>query len=282
MKKLPYHNASQFFHLGMVLKQINSIENDYAPITYAHQDDYYILGMVESGKGCGIIDLKECRITSGYIFLIQPGQIHRFLNSENVKGWMLMVDSKFVGCVEKCIFDKFSLYASSFNIDKQHEAELKQIIILLNNRISHVNDKLSKEIVARLAESFIGIIAETIQHLNIQHLKFSQRHVEIVVSFRHLLAEHISASRKPSYYASHLNISTVYLNEVVKEITGMSSSLYIKNEMVLQAKRMLVYSNLSVKEIAFRLGIDDYAYFSRLFTQSTGINPTSFRQKYLE
>lgn len=53
-------------------------------------------------------------------------------------------------------------------------------------------------------------------------------HREIILTFRTMLAEHLRTSRQPSYYASQLNISTVYLNEVVKKVTGMSTALYIK------------------------------------------------------
>lgn len=62
----------------------------------------------------------------------------------------------------------------------------------------------------------------------------------------------------------------------------MNATLYIKNEVVLQAKRLLVHTDLAVKEIADRLGIGDYAYFSRLFTLATGISPTQFRKRNLE
>lgn len=61
----------------------------------------------------------------------------------------------------------------------------------------------------------------------------------------------------------------------------MSTSDYIKNEAVLLAKRMLVHTDLSVREIADRLGIDDYAYFTRLFTRTAGVTPTAFRLRYL-
>lgn len=88
-------------------------------------------------------------------------------------------------------------------------------------------------------------------------------------------------SRQPSYYASKLHISTVYLNEAVRSVTGMSVSRYIRNEIALQAKRLLIHTNDSVKEIAAALGFDDYAYFSRLFTQAVGVSPTVFRQKNL-
>jgi AraC-like DNA-binding protein len=49
---------------------------------------------------------------------------------------------------------------------------------------------------------------------------------------------------------------------------------------MLEAKRRLFYTNESVKEIAFRLGYDDYAYFTRLFTKVCGISPTRFREIY--
>ena len=77
-----------------------------------------------------------------------------------------------------------------------------------------------------------------------------------------VLAEHLAANRQPFHYASLLNISAVYLNEVV-----------------LRAKRRLVHTDLSIKEIADSLGINDHAYFSRMFTQATGVSPTLFRQR---
>lgn len=62
----------------------------------------------------------------------------------------------------------------------------------------------------------------------------------------------------------------------------MNTASYIKGEVVLQAKRMLVHTNLPVKQIAYKLGFEDYSYFSRIFTQTTGVSPTDFRQKYLD
>ena len=193
-----------------------------------------------------------------------------------------MTDSSFVGSAEKCIFDDFSLFASSLHIDEQRRNELKQIATLLAGRMDCIMNKQTKATARRLAEIFIGIVAEAVQDINLQQTKHSHRQMEIVLSFRRLLAGHLATSRQPSYYASLLNISTVYLNEVVKGVTGMNATLYIKNEVVLQAKRLLVHTDLAVKEISDRLGIDDYAYFSRLFTQATGISPTLFRERNLE
>lgn len=278
----PQHKAFMLSDFGMRLRRVASPQGEDTAVAYTHQDDYYIFGLMEKGTGCGIIDFKEQHVSSGDVFLIQPGQVHRFISSEDAEGWFLMADSSFVGCAEKCIFDNFSLFASSFQIDKRRRNELSQIASFLAGRVNSITDELAKATARRLTETFIGIVAEAMQDINLQQMSHNRRHIEIVSLFRRLLTEHLATNRQPSYYASLLNISVVYLNEVVKGITGMSATLYIKNEVVLQAKRLLVHTDLAVKEISNRLGIDDYAYFSRLFAQVTGISPTLFRERNLE
>ena len=61
----------------------------------------------------------------------------------------------------------------------------------------------------------------------------------------------------------------------------MSVSRYVRRERVLQARRLLLYTELSVKEIAAELGYDDSAYFTRLFTKETGVPPSVYRKKHL-
>ncbi|HAR37126.1 MAG TPA: AraC family transcriptional regulator, partial [Porphyromonadaceae bacterium] len=74
----------------------------------------------------------------------------------------------------------------------------------------------------------------------------------------------------------------IYLYEAVKQTTGQSVSHYIHNEIVIQAKRLLFYTDRSVKEIALELGYEDYAYFTRLFTKTSKLSPTQFRKKHLK
>lgn len=289
MNKYPYHNASDFLASGISLKRIGDVGSACHPVAYAHQDDYYIFGILEKGIGRGMIDLVEYNITEGEAFLVQPGQVHSLVSSEKTGGWILFVDSSLVGNKEKIIFDSFSLHTSSFKIDASSEADLLQLAGMLARRINSVDKEMmktdnivSKNVIIRLVQSFVAIIAGAAQNLNNEKLRFSQRKVEIVLKFCRLLEQNIAACHQVSFYASRLNISTAYLNEIVKEVTGLSSSAYIKGELALLAKRLLVGSSLSVKEVAFRLGFDDCAYFTRFFTQTVGMSPTKFRQRCLE
>lgn len=86
MSTLPQHKSSLLAASGVCLRRINAAGNKHSPVTYAHQDDYYIFGLVEGGTGCGIIDFKEQRFAAGDMLLIQPGQVHRFLGAESAEG----------------------------------------------------------------------------------------------------------------------------------------------------------------------------------------------------
>ena len=108
------------------------------------------------------------------------------------------------------------------------------------------------------------------------------RHKEIVWEFRDLLENNIRINRSPSFYAGRLNITVAYLNEAVNAVLRTSVGRHIQDEIILQAKRKLVYTTASVKEIAHSLGFDDYSYFTRLFTKVVGISPTLFRRTYHE
>lgn len=282
MNRLPRHKAIQFSDLGLHLRRITPSAPGNAAITYAHRDDYYIFGLLESGRGSGIIDFRELHFSAGEAFLIHPGQVHRFLHSEEAEGWLLFAENSFVGNAEKYILDRFSLLASSFRPDGRRGDELAQIAAILAERINHAGDRPAPAVLRRLAEAFIAIFAEAAQSCSLPPMEHMGRKAEIVLALRRLLADHLTASRRPAYYAARLNISPVYLNEAVRDITGMSATAYIRSETVLQAKRMLAHTGLAVKEIAHRLGIDDQAYFSRLFTQEAGVSPTAFRRRNLE
>jgi AraC family transcriptional regulator, transcriptional activator of pobA len=93
--------------------------------------------------------------------------------------------------------------------------------------------------------------------------------------------DRIKHEKRPAFYADQLNISETYLNEAVKEITGFTATYWLMNEVMVEAKRLLAYSRLSVKEIANDLGYDDHTYFSKLFKKVSQVTPTDFRSAYL-
>ena len=152
---------------------------------------------------------------------------------------------------------------------------------MILRRIDKQETNEPKTVLQNLSCAVVGIIANSMQEI-IGQKSQNKRHLEITLAFKELFSEEKQINRNISYYAEALHISPVYLNEVIKDITGTSVSKYIQNELMLRAKRMLAHTTLRISEISALLGIDDCAYFTRLFTKTVGINPTCFRKKYLE
>ena len=104
------------------------------------------------------------------------------------------------------------------------------------------------------------------------------RYRAITLRLQKLLDTHLRVKKSPAAYASMLNISEVYLNEAVKGATGLSVGAYIRSRVMLQARRQLSYTSLTSKEIAYNLGYDDYAFFSKLFRKCVGKSPSEYRK----
>src|SRR5690606_21342156 len=97
--------------------------------------------------------------------------------------------------------------------------------------------------------------------------------------FKNLVVEH-SFKHIPSYFAEKLHIATSHLNDCVKATIGLSVTQFLQQSMLLEAKRQLYYTNDDVKKIAFTLGFEDHAYFSRLFKKLTNETPLAFRSRF--
>ncbi len=102
------------------------------------------------------------------------------------------------------------------------------------------------------------------------------RYKSITLSFRKLLDKNLVQEKSPAAYASMLNISEVYLNEAVKGTTGLSVGAYLRARVIVEAKRLLTYTSMTAKEVAYSLGYEDYAYFSRFFRKYVGVSPSGY------
>ena len=76
-----------------------------------------------------------------------------------------------------------------------------------------------------------------------------------------------------------MNLSPKRLNEITRKMLGKTITQLIHDRILLEAKRELIFSGRSIKEISYELGFEDPAYFSRFFKKQSGFSPTHFRKK---
>ena len=98
--------------------------------------------------------------------------------------------------------------------------------------------------------------------------------------FELLLEEHFRKHKSIAYYADLLGITPKHLNRITQTVVQKKASDVITERVILEAKRMLIYLNEGLTDIAFRLGFEEYSYFTRVFRKNTGETPSQFILKH--
>ncbi|MEH6617909.1 MAG: helix-turn-helix domain-containing protein, partial [Porticoccus sp.] len=104
------------------------------------------------------------------------------------------------------------------------------------------------------------------------------RSTEYFNQFTLLINQDFSAHRKVESYARELGITAPYLNNLCQQLVQKNALHLIHERLLLEAKRNLIYTVLSISEIAYQLGFSDPAYFTRFFKRLTNQSPKEFRK----
>ncbi|CEJ68181.1 HTH-type transcriptional activator Btr [Chryseobacterium oranimense G311] len=118
------------------------------------------------------------------------------------------------------------------------------------------------------------------QHLNNTNIKIPGSEMEVFRDFSRYLEIHFREKHNVSDYAELLHLAPKTLTHKFKNLNLESPNQLIINRILLEAKRLLFYTDKPVKEIAYDLGYEDPAYFNRLFTSKTGNTPANFKKNY--
>ena len=98
-------------------------------------------------------------------------------------------------------------------------------------------------------------------------------------AFRELVDERFRDTRRVADYADAIGVSQTHLNRVCRQVLGASSLAVIERRLALEARRQLLFSTLSIKQIGAGLGYDDPAYFTRFLKRMLGTAPATFRRQ---
>lgn len=281
-KNIPIHKLETYTDIGFMLINLESDSSIDLVNMEIHRDDYYMFMVMDRCDANITVDFKDFEIKDRSIFYILPGQVQSNLPEiSNLSGWGLAVEPNLVDDIYRKILTDNLLNHRSINIQENDLKTISQCLSIIQKELSTSdNSVINNRILISLLDAFIGMFSKIYQERQEATINTNSRPFLITSEFRKLLSENFKTMKSPSEYAAALHISTSYLNEVVKKISGFSVSHWILEENMLEAKRLLYYSDMNAKEIAFALGYDDHTYFSRLFSNANGESPLKFRKRY--
>lgn len=246
-----------------------------------HRDSHYIFTFMDSGRARMMVDFKVIESKDTSIFFLLPGQVHEGILMEDVSGWFIAVKADLLSDTVRAVFEESLVDIQPVSIDENWKNKLNTCAGML--QMSYTEEMMETRegllVAQSLMNAFTGMFALIFSEKYSPEISGESRAVQLTRKFRVLIRKEFKTLKSPSGYADHLNISRGYLSEVIREVTGRSAQYWIHQEVLIEAKRLLSFTQLTVKEIAYELGYSDHTYFSRLFSKTEGFPPSEFRDK---
>lgn len=248
-----------------------------------HLIEFFAIFLVETGGGKHNIDFEEYSYKKGTILTIRKNQIHQFHKSYHVKGKLLLfTDDFFVSYLDS--FQSLKSLQVFNHILCNPKTQLSEIefdkILELVNRIEEEylvkNDIHSLEII----RSELHILITKLYRIrsNNGQLRTNKKYLSEFVAFQDLVESDVFKCNKVEYYTKKLGISSKTLNTITSTIVNKSAKNFIDEICTKQIKRLLINTNLSIKEIAFKAGFKETTNFHNYFKRQVKLTPKQFRQ----
>jgi AraC family transcriptional regulator, transcriptional activator of pobA len=268
---------------------IKSLDFHFAPLEklkstlpYPHRHDFYHIVWVVNGRGHHIIDSVRYEVKPNTLFFMAPGQIHDFVLSDDATGFTINFSPEFFALklhsrqalTDIPIYD-FEKLTNALYIDEERAHGLH---VILDAIVEEYLTEQSgyEEVIWSYLRIFLLKVSRIASSDSVVDL--SSRTQLLSRRFKSALEKNFSAINQTADYASLLKVTERALNEATRQAFGYTAAQLIRERVMLEAKRLLLHSEISVAEIADRLGFEDPAYFSRCFKKHTSRSPIDFRQ----
>jgi AraC family transcriptional activator of pobA len=249
-----------------------SVLHDWRLAAHRHARLHQVL-LIESGGGQATLDGRVVTLRPMHVVNVPIGDVHGFDFVPGTGGWVLTLAAEILdeallaseglrGVLSQC---------TVFRGTPAIRVTMKQIFA------EHAGRKFGRAHVLRaLSAALIGLVARELAN---GVSGDGAADSDLFRRFEALLEQHHLKRWSVSDYAGALSVTPTHLNRVTRAATGDTASHLILNRLIREARRNLVYTNLPVSTIAYTLGFDDPAYFSRVYAGATGLSPRAFRAR---
>jgi AraC family transcriptional activator of pobA len=280
IKNIPkYEFNSNKTDFGIEVVSLEKITIDNKSIAEkTHRINFYQILFFTSGNCIHTVDFKQFKINEYSLIPVHKGQVQSFDKDTASKGFALLFTPEFL--VKNSSDYKFLYEYVIFNhsIDPillKHDKEILGIINSLADEQYHSNRFDQTEYIrSRLIQLLILIERKKRVAANIMCADSYQ----LYLKFRRKLEKDLNYKLRVKDIASNLNETPKKINEAVKLITQSTAKEYIKDRIILEAKRLLAYSDLSVKEIAYTIGFDEPTNFTKYFKAEADMLPSEYQK----
>ncbi len=270
----------------ILVTSLRAFVNEHPNIMFPHRHNFYQIVYFTQGGGSHSIDFKRYEVKPYQVYYMSPGQVHTWDFDGDTDGYIVNFNESFFTsiCHNPNFVRDFPLFGSIDKVSVNElvpslaiavEAIMEQMLDEYKNAEEHIMDMLRGLLITLLVK---------LSRINPTSLdKNCSAHIQTLMrQFERLVEEYHHEKHLPKEYAEMMFITPNYLNALSNNYFNKSAGEVIRDRILLEAKRMLVNSDMLISQIAASLHFEDNAYFTRFFKKNLGVTPEGFRQANLQ
>ncbi|WP_375446818.1 helix-turn-helix domain-containing protein [uncultured Fibrella sp.] len=255
----------------------------YQFVRTPHRHDFYMLVLFTKGQGTHTIDFVDYPIQPGNAFFMSPAQVHNWTFSEDTDGYLIFFNPAFylVDYPARKLSDLPLFHALAtppvVQLTDLESADIGGVFTLVHREYTgsgYHRDDVIRSYLNVLLVKLSGFCLASQPPQRSSHVQSQIRQLE------RLVEKNFVAHKTVRDYADMMALSEKQLYSICQTALGKPLQKIIQERLVLEAKRLLVHTDLSVAQVADRLNFLDHSYFNRFFRKETGKTPDQFRRSY--
>lgn len=268
-----------FIHVEPIHER--SGKHDWIIRPHSHPDHIQIL-VVSKGGGWITIDDTNWEIKPPSLIIIPAGIAHEISFEAQTDGYVVTAALNYIRTIsisDRRLMD-VCLTGAAYSL-KENEIHYEDIIDAFKQMHKEfIWSAVGRRpaIMAQFLRILVGLMRVR-QSLNIVPEKRPSKNYDLIMKYRELVEQKFRLEKNLEYYANELSVTLPKLNQACKSQLGKTSSEILYERLIVESKRYLLYSELTVAEISYSIGFDDPAYFSRFFSKRVGQPPGTYRSR---
>ena len=276
----PDDSAFDFIHIETIASR--SSVHDWTIRAHRHRNLFQVL-LIEKGGGEMSFETATARFTAPSVILVPATTAHGFRFTPKVTdGWVVSFTEDVADALGEQSGEalaRLKAVAVEPLLPLANAVEAKRLSALCTDLFEE--SSLAREGYRLAMRGLLALIAIEVVRLGVSRARsgtvtLSRADVR-VDELRRLVDEHFRKERMISFYAEKLAMTPDRLNDHVKRATGVTAGHLIRQRVLTEAKRQLVFTNQAIHEIAYDLVFSDPSHFTRFFRKQTGMTPQAFR-----
>lgn len=247
---------------------------------HSHHGLFQLLWL-EQGQAKLQLDGWTGRLEAGCVLMVPQHCVHGFQFSLDAQGEVVTMAYPFLERLGTEL-SRTLLSASGpriFTLNEHNERALIEAMLqklLKEYRCQHMH---RRELIEASLTVVLASLMQNALSSNTQQTEHPKRARRYLTDFTNLIEQDYASHHRLDYYANKIGISNAHLNAVCREFAQRSALDLVHERIMLEAKRNLVYTTMTIRTVSDALGFSDPAYFTRFFKRQAGIAPKEFRQQ---